>query len=86
MKTLFAKVVNTFKNEDIREFALYCMENLPEYFWSIPASTSGKYHPITDFDEKYWNEQGLQTRYYNTDLHKGAFYIPNYVKELLEHA
>ena len=65
------------------------------YQFHLPTYPSGhwffgfaskKYHPITDFDEKYWNEQGLQTRYYNTNLHKGAFYIPNYVKELLEHA
>lgn len=38
------------------------------------------------FDEKGWNELGLNTKYYNTELHKGAFAIPNYVKELLENA
>ena len=38
---------------------------------------------IMDMDEKAWNELGIKTKYYNTDLHKGAFYIPNYVIELL---
>lgn len=33
-----------------------------------------------------WNSLGLKTRYYNTELHKGCFAIPNYVKELLENA
>ena len=30
-----------------------------------------------------WNSLGLKTKYYNTDLHKGCFALPNYVKELL---
>lgn len=37
-------------------------------------------------DADRWNALGLETRYYNTDLHKGCFMIPNYVKELLENA
>lgn len=41
--------------------------------------------PLTADIEK-WNSLGLKTRYYNTDLHKGCFAIPNYVKELLENA
>ncbi len=41
--------------------------------------------PLTADIEK-WNSLGLKTRYYNTDLHKGCFAIPNYVKELLESA
>lgn len=45
---------------------------------------SKKYHPIKDFDEKKWNDLNLKTRYYNTELHKGSFAIPNYVKEQLE--
>ena len=41
--------------------------------------------PLTADIEK-WNSLGLKTRYYNTDLHRGCFAIPNYVKELLESA
>lgn len=41
--------------------------------------------PLTADIEK-WNSLGLKTRYYNTELHKGCFAIPNYVKELLENA
>lgn len=65
------------------------------YQFHLPTYPSGhwffgfaskKYHPILDLKEKEWNELGLKTKYYNTELHKGAFYIPNYVKELLEDA
>lgn len=47
---------------------------------------SKKYKPVEDLKEDLWNSLGLVTNYYNTDLHKGSFYIPNYVKRLLENA
>ncbi len=45
---------------------------------------SKKYDPVKDLDTDKWNELGIKTKYYNTDLHKGAFALPNYVKEQLE--
>jgi len=45
---------------------------------------SKKYHPIIDLNDEQWNELGLKTQYYNTDLHMGCFALPNYVKELLD--
>ena len=44
---------------------------------------SKKYHPLRDLDETRWNMRGLTWRYYTTTLHKGAFYLPAYVEELL---
>ena len=44
---------------------------------------SKKYHPINDLNDLVWNNMGITTKYYNTNLHKGAFYLPNYVNELL---
>ena len=44
---------------------------------------SKKYHPLKDLREKEWNERGIACRYYTTTLHKGAFYLPAYVEELL---
>lgn len=41
-------------------------------------------HPIQDFDPAVWNQLGLETGYYNTELHRGAFALPNYVKKLLD--
>ena len=46
---------------------------------------SKKYHPLRDLDETRWNLRGIPCRYYTTTLHKGAFYIPAYVEELLKH-
>lgn len=38
-------VLNTFENEDIKEFATVLLDNLPEYIWHVGASSTGKYHP-----------------------------------------
>lgn len=46
---------------------------------------SKKYHPLRDLNETRWNLRGIPCRYYTTTLHKGAFYIPAYVEELLKH-
>ncbi len=44
---------------------------------------SKKYDPLLNLDEKKWNDLKIETRYYNTKLHQGAFYLPNYVMEVL---
>ena len=45
---------------------------------------SKRYHPLRDLDEARWNRRGIPCRYYTTTLHKGAFYLPAYVEELLK--
>ncbi|HHY77197.1 MAG TPA: polyamine aminopropyltransferase [Clostridiales bacterium] len=59
---------------------------IPTYgsgYWLF-GFASKKYDPIKDFDDRAWNELGLDTKYYNTELHKGAFALPNYVIETFE--
>lgn len=58
----------------------------------IPTYPSGHWlfgfasKSITPLNENIikWNENNFKTKYYNTDLHKGSFSLPNYVKEILE--
>ncbi len=45
---------------------------------------SKKYHPLKDLNETRWNMRSLTCRYYTTTLHKGAFYIPAYVEDMLK--
>ena len=42
--------------------------------------------PIKDLDADRWNALGLDTKYYNTELHKGCFALPSYVIKMLEEA
>mgnify|MGYP002771303780 CR=1 FL=1 len=59
----------------------------------IPTCSSGywlfgfaskKYHPLNDLREKEWKELGIKTRYYTTNLHRGAFMLPKYLEDMLE--
>lgn len=42
---LVQPVLNTFENEDIKEFAVVLLDDLPDYIWHVGASSTGKYHP-----------------------------------------
>lgn len=54
----------------------------PSGHWLFGFS-SKKLHPLNDLNEDSWNKLKLKTKYYNTNLHKGSFYLPNDVKECL---
>ena len=43
-----------------------------------------KYHPLKDLKADRWKARGMKTRYYTTELHRGAFMLPAYVEEMLE--
>lgn len=55
----------------------------PSGHWLFGFSTK-KYHPLRDLDEARWNARNLKCKYYTTTLHRGAFYLPAYVEEMLE--
>ena len=59
----------------------------------IPTCSSGywlfgfaskKYHPLDDLREKEWKKLQIPTRYYTTNLHRGAFMLPKYLEDMLE--
>lgn len=54
----------------------------PSGHWLFGFASKG-IDPIADLQADYWNGLGLKTNYYNTELHKGCFALPNYVLELL---
>ena len=55
----------------------------PSGYWLF-GFASKKYHPIDDFNPGRWNDRHIQTWYYTTNLHVGAFMLPKYVEDLLE--
>lgn len=42
---IFKTELDYIRNPDIREFTEKVLNKLPEYFFSIPASSTGRYHP-----------------------------------------
>ncbi|KAB3532534.1 polyamine aminopropyltransferase [Alkaliphilus pronyensis] len=55
----------------------------PSGYWLF-GFASKALHPTKDFKPQEWNRLNLTTRYYNTELHLGAFALPTYVKEYIE--
>lgn len=43
--TMFNKELQLIKNERLRESTIELLKLLPDYFYEIPASSTGKYHP-----------------------------------------
>ncbi|MDR0405262.1 MAG: polyamine aminopropyltransferase [Clostridiales bacterium] len=72
----------------VKEFFPVCkvyQAHIPTYpsgYWLF-GFASKKYDPVKDADADAWQRLGIQTKYYNSALHKGCFAIPNYVKERL---
>lgn len=65
------------------------------YQFNIPSYPSGHWlfgfaskslDPVIDHKKEEWQAFGIQTRYYNTELHSASFALPTYVKELLDNA
>lgn len=54
----------------------------PSGHWLFGFASKGL-HPIDDLKLKEWIDIGIKTRYYNTNLHNGAFCLPTYVEEIL---
>lgn len=62
----------------------YHMPTYPSGHWLF-GFASKKYDPLKDHKKDEWEELKLTTRYYNSDIHRGAFALPNFVKnELLK--
>ena len=42
---VFNVELNKIEDEDIKESTKYILNKLPDYFYEVPASSTGKYHP-----------------------------------------
>ncbi len=50
-KDIFKEELSRFTNENVRKSAEYVLEQLPDYFYTVPASSTGKYHPSFSLGE-----------------------------------
>ena len=45
MHEKFNKEINYIKNDRIKNSLVIMLDKLPDYFYHVPASSTGKYHP-----------------------------------------
>ena len=80
MQRSHKRIVNTFPISRVYQ------AHIPTYaagYWLF-GFASKKYHPLDDLDSAAWDALNMHTRYYTTRLHKGAFYLPAFLEEMLE--
>ena len=45
IEELFKDELNYIKSEDLKKSLVVILKSLPDYWYSVPASSTGKYHP-----------------------------------------
>lgn len=80
MKRSHSKIKKIFPISKVYQFH---MPTYPSGHWLF-GFASKALDPIKDFKPEKWTSFGLDTRYYNTDLHTGCFALPTFVKKMLE--
>lgn len=80
MKRSHSKIKKIFPISKVYQFH---MPTYPSGHWLF-GFASKTLDPINDFNPEKWLSFGLDTRYYNIDLHTGCFALPTFVKKMLE--
>lgn len=80
MKRAHKRIVESFPISKVYQAHI---PTYPSGHWLF-GFASKKHHPIRNLNADWWNSLGIKTKYYNTNLHKGSFYLPNYVEEMLK--
>ncbi len=80
MKRSHSKIKKIFPVSKVYQFH---MPTYPSGHWLF-GFASKRLDPIKDFNPEAWSKLGLETKYYNTDLHLGCFALPTFVKKMLE--
>lgn len=79
MKRSNSKIKDIFPISKVYQFH---MPTYPSGHWLF-GFASKKLDPIKDHNKEAWQGLNLKTKYYNSEIHKGAFALPQYVKDKL---
>jgi spermidine synthase len=78
MKRAHARIVKSFPISRVYQAHI---PTYPSGHWLF-GFASKKYHPVKNLRAD-WRLLGIETNYYNPNLHRGAFALPNYVEHML---
>jgi spermidine synthase len=68
---------------DLSTVYQFHMPTYPSGHWLFGFASKGL-SPIENDNLQKWNKLGIETKYYNTEIHRGAFMLPNYVLDLIK--
>lgn len=78
-KRAYARINEKFEVSKVYQFH---MPTYPSGHWLFGFASKG-IDPVDNEKIEEWNKLGLKTKYYNTDIHRGSFALPNFVREML---
>lgn len=72
-------------NQTFPVVSIYNFTNLtyPGGLWSFTFASKGL-HPLDDFNEERVEKMGLDFKYYNKEIHRGAFALPQFMRNNLK--
>ncbi len=79
VKNTYSVLKNLYKNVHMY---LAWIPAYPSALWSF-CFCSDELHPLRDFKEERVSGSGLEFKYYNPEVHRAAFALPNFVKKLI---
>ena len=79
MQRAHKRIINCFPISRVYQAHI---PSYPSGHWLF-GFASKKYQPINDMNQEAWEQLAIKTRYYNPNLHRGAFALPTYVEDLL---
>ena len=78
-KRAHSKIKKIFPVSEVYQFH---MPTYPSGHWLFGFASKG-IDPVNNDQVDKWNDLGLKTKYYNTAIHRGAFALPTYVKDMM---
>jgi len=78
-KRAHSKIKKIFPVSKVYQFH---MPTYPSGHWLFGFASKG-IDPVSNDNVDQWNTLGLETKYYNTEIHRGAFALPTYVKDMM---
>ncbi|MDO4432392.1 MAG: polyamine aminopropyltransferase [Aerococcaceae bacterium] len=79
MESAHARIAKVFPISKIYQFHL---PTYPSGYWLFGYASKG-IDPVADIQADVWQQFAVSTKYYNLELHQGAFALPTYIKERL---
>lgn len=79
MQRAHARIVASFPIAKVYQAQI---PTYPSGYWLF-GFASKSIHPIRDVNFDSWLKLGIETKYYNPNLHRGSFALPNYVEKIL---
>jgi len=79
VRRVHKRIVQSFETSRVYQAHI---PTYPSGHWLFGFASKGL-HPVRDLNAEKWNALGVATKYYNTNLHRGAFCLPTYVQGML---